>query len=471
MLAEFCVLSGLFIFLAIAFLRLKGLRNLGWCSVPVLVTIQAIATFLVLPVWQFVTGTAELDQPYVHAMSLVLIGFISFWIGALAIRKKIRFHFVLSKRDTPRRVLFASTAMLILGCAGNLFLWKAGLLGYLQENEVRVTSQPILQWINFFANLLNATLIVSAIEVFGRQSTKRAMKGVLWISLLVSIGVGLLSGMKAGIILPLGYVAVIYSIIRKRFTRSVVLIPVVMVFLVYPFVGAYRDNINHGYRSNIYTLEGQVAALTESFRVAFLDRDQASNDAANNNAEAAISRSNYLAMVRITISVEDPSKLNGDEKVWLAPIYPFVPRFFWRNKPVLNKGRRLSIAIGSGTNNSVAVTQIGDLYLMYGTVGVAAGMLFYGILLQMYTNWIGGRLSERELFLYISVLYAIMDIGADVTGQVTEAIQTIAVTLFVAYMIYGRPEVTRSFQVTSTYKEWSKGPGCFWTRSNSYVGN
>ena len=96
-------------------------------------------------------------------------------------------------------------------------------------------------------------------------------------------------------------------------------------------------------------------------------------------------------------------QLGGDEHWWMLPFYPFVPRFIWTSKPILNKGQRFSIATGSTASTSQAITIPGDLYLEFGFLGLAIGMFLSGMLGQWLTNMIGGPLRKDSLVIYAGV--------------------------------------------------------------------
>lgn len=432
-------MMGCFILLAIGYLGLHGLRGLAWCSVPVLLTFEALVAFIDIPAWRFTTGDDQVDSVYVHAMFLTLTGFTAFWIGSLAARKKIRLRFVPRTRKTSSRVAFISAAMLVLGAGGNLVMWKSGLFSYIADPGLRESSLWFIQWLSFLGNLLNTALIVSAIEVLGKRSAEPFIKIVLWLSIVFSIGFGVISGMKGGILLPLLYLVLVYGITNRRIPRIAFLLLLLPV-LIYPFSNAYRYNLSHGYRTQVNTIEGLGALFEKSF-----DDVVASpftrGDIVGQGFDDTLSRFSYLTYVHDVISVPDPSLLKGDEIIWLAPLYPLVPRVLWKNKPLLNnKGFRLTVALGRPANSSSAITPIGDLYLMYGTSGVVVGMFLYGICLQIYMNWIAnGAVSERRLFVYLSMLLLLIGFEEDVVGFVANAVQFGLVLVPISFVIYGRP--------------------------------
>ena len=397
-----------------------------------------MAGFVIIPATQFASGNDVVDADYARAMFLALIGFVAFAIGGLVLMNEAGFHFVPRSLHTQERVSFTSAAMLGLGVLGNFVVWRLGLLGYTSDESTRASSSGIMQWLNFLASLITAALVVSAIEVVGKRSREPLIRIVFWLSLLISVGLGVISGLKSAPLFPLLDVMLIYGITQKKIPRTVVLIPLLLIVFIYPFTNAYRDNLNGGYRSQVNTAGGMEAVLVKSFQDAFLTYGSRTSEAGESSSDLASGRMSYLAALRDLIEVPDQTMLNGDEKLWLAPVYPLVPRFLWKNKPVLNKGQRLSAALGHGNLSSSAPTIIGDLYSMYGTYGVVIGMLAWGALLQYYMNWMGqGSTPEPKLFIYIILLPQFMNLESDVIALVVGLIQSGIILVLMSYVIYG----------------------------------
>ena len=438
-LVVFDVAAGSFALLGASYIYLRGLRGMAWVSISVLVTIEALVGFLLVPVWQFVTGKVLIDESYTYVMLLVLTGFAAFWIGSLVIRREAGLNFAAQVKDTPERVVFISAIMLAIGGLANLLLWKAGLYSYTSSAGARESSLAFLQWLTFPTNLLTAALVVSAIEVLAKRSANSLIRIVFWLSLLLSIGFGVISGMKSGPLYPLLYISLVYIVANKRMPRAVLLLPVFVVLFIYPFVTAYRNNLKSGYRSQINTTEGLQSALIKSFDDAFLSLNANSPETQRKYTNATVTRLSYLTYVRDVYTLSDPTVLNGKEKVWLSPIYPLVPRFLWKDKPVLNKGQRLSIALGGGPFSSAAITLPGDLYSMYGIYGVIAGMLTWGLCLQLFMNWLGHKhCSEKSLFFYAIMLPQLLNCESDVVGLVAGTVQLSIIWMFLSFIIYGR---------------------------------
>jgi hypothetical protein len=432
----FDALAGWFVLLAIVYLALHGLSGSSWYSVPVLVTLRALLEFIGIPAWRFASGDDLVDPVYVHAMFLVLIGFASFWIGSVVLMKETALRFVTRMRDTSGRVACVSFVMLGLGAGGTLVLWQAGLYSYSADAGLRESSLGFIQWLAVMADLLKMALLVSAIEVLGKRSTGLLIRITFWISLIGSLLVGGISGMKSQIVEPLLCLAVISGITTRRIPRAAFLLPLLLV-PIYPFVTAYRQNLNSGYRDQVNTLGGVEAVLAKSFADSAQSRATTSEQA-EDTFDQATGRLSLLADVSDIVGLPDPTLLNGDAKIWLAPFYPFIPRFLWDGKPVLNKGQRVSEALGRPSTTSSAVTPIGDLYSMYGAFGVVVGMFVYGMSLQLYMNWAGGAHSEKGLFIYISMLMPLINLEEDAVALVAGAVQLAIIVLVTSYVVYGR---------------------------------
>jgi hypothetical protein len=81
--------------------------------------------------------------------------------------------------------------------------------------------------------------------------------------------------------------------------------------------------------------------------------------------------------------------------------YAFVPRFLWPEKPRIALGAWYALTIGQAVqmdngwfNNSVNMTQAGELYLNFGWPAVPIGLVVYGFLLGVF--WTRARFWESD---------------------------------------------------------------------------
>ncbi len=436
---NFGMAAGWFVVLAFGFIEVRGLKGIAWCSMPTLITFRAVLEFVCVPVWSVVVVKEDaVDTLYAKAMFLVVLGFAAFWVGSWAMSRHSEFRFHAESRFTSDRVLLGSIAMLVIGASMKALLWKLGLSSYLSDDGLRTSALPMIQWLGSAASLLLGSLIISTIEYLGKGSTKTGIRVVFWLSLTLSLGFGIISGMKSEILAPLVCVVLAVGIARGRFPRSAVALPLLLV-LIYPFVTAYRNNLNSGYRSQSSTADGLADVLKKSFADVVSTNTSAGDGPLSVGFQSTTDRLSLLNSVRGAIGLPSPSLVNGDERLWMAPFYPFVPRAIWKSKPVLNKGQRFSVALGLSRETSTAITPIADLYMIGGTFAVALGMLIYGVVLQLCMNWIGKGFSEKGLFFYLTVLLPMIDLELDVFSIITYSISAMLIALLVSKLVYGGP--------------------------------
>ena len=435
---EFELLETCFVLLAIAYLAASSRNRMEWLTAPSLLTLWSVPTFVAFPIWRFAKGEDRIDDGYIRSMVLVLMGFSAFWLACLITRKGSGLRFAPRLGVAPIRVVFVSAAMLTIGIGTNFYLWRKGLFGYLADPTLRERSLGVLQWFAIGGNFLTLALAVSAIEVLGGRPQRPFMKIVFWLSLCFALGFGAISGMKSASVIPLAVVVLILWITKGHLPKVALFLPVLALALIYPFVDAYRANLNSGYRFQSNSIDGLKAVITQSFKDAFLSFESSGSSQVRVSGEVT-GRLSYLSYVHDVVGLPAPALLNGDESIWLAPIYPFVPRFLWKDKPVFDKGVRLSLALGRTRATSSAITPIGDLYSMYGTYGVVCGMFAMGILLQLVMNWFGkAAISEAGVLIYVVQLPQLINFEPDFVRFVTDNVQLALIATIISYSIYGR---------------------------------
>jgi hypothetical protein len=425
-----------FVLIGLGFLEVRGMKGAEWCSAPVLLTIRALLEFAIVPAWAVITGDERVDSLSSTAMLIVLLGFSTFWVGSWAVMRRGVFRFQPRwPAGTPERVATASVVLLGIGGLTKFLQWRVGLNSYMADEFARTAAIEKMQWIYAAGSMLNAALVISAIEYLGKKSASVPIRLVYWSSLFLALLFGAISGMKEELLAPVLLITMIYGITRARFPRSALILPLLLV-LMYPFVIAYRHNLNAGYRDQANTTSGLSDLLQKTVNDVVATK-ATDNEPLQSGLESTQERLSLLTSVRDIVGLPSPSLLNGDEKLWMAPFYPFVPRVIWNSKPVLVKGQRFSIALGRPRTTSTALTPIGDLYTLGGWLAVAVGMLVYGILLQLIFNAISQELTEKRLFVYLSLLMPMINLELDAFSIITYTISAGIIAFVVAQLVYG----------------------------------
>jgi hypothetical protein len=438
------------VFLALAgvFIVSNGSLNAQWCTAPSVMTILSSIQFVALPFLMFVTGDDHVDPYYLKAMTLLLLGYAVFWAVCLLLKRPYRFEFVPEHGENVPRIHFAAIVLFMVGLAANILMWKLGILAYGSEDVKRATGTSNVGVLTLVTRFLLIALLISAIEIFGKRSRSFAMYLVLGGSTFSSIAFGLVSGLKAAVLMPILVLALVLGITQRRLPKLVWVLPVAFV-LLQVYVNAYRTNLLSGYGMQIDTLGGLSSTVAKSLGDAVSGNVVQSPHLHESPLQRFGSRLSELGLFHTVLQLPSPDLLNGTESIWLAPVYPLIPRPLWPDKPELNKGQRMSEALGFGTNNSVNIPGVADLYVLGGTVGILVGMMLWGVCLQLFMNNIGAGLTERGTFIYLSMLYVLTDIERDMVPLIGAAVEGAIATLVLSKIIYGGPLFSmRAFRVT-----------------------
>ena len=120
----------------------------------------------------------------------------------------------------------------------------------------------------------------------------------------------------------------------------------------------------------------------------------------------------------------------------------FIPRFIWPEKPKIyfsDTFARDYWGLPPYIHAAIAVSQIGELYLNYGLVGVLLGMFCLGVLYRiLYVYLVMQQSSSLGAFLYIFVFSSVIFIDRELAVVYGTLIKRMVVLLFVCAFVYQR---------------------------------
>ena len=134
-------------------------------------------------------------------------------------------------------------------------------------------------------------------------------------------------------------------------------------------------------------------------------------EGADSSRQTIVARlTSFNQLSQIGALVERNGFYSGQTLEYLG--YAFVPRILWPEKPKIALGAWYAMEIGQATvhgdwfNNSVNMTQAGELYLNYGWPGVFPGLLLFGAALAFF--WTRARFWESDSRNIIGSGYALL---------------------------------------------------------------
>lgn len=417
---RFLILVGLYGIASLVFigtrLRAGGFRVF---DIPVMVTAVAFVEFGLAPLACFLLGVrldAAVDGDYAlfeRALVYVAVGMFAFWAGCNIVSRfagpvKPAFDAADSSTQSPPIGRAVICALLLYSVA---FLVKTYLLenfgfGYGLSEEAYFENLAAMQVAGVVFQLGTYALVILAIErSFHPFSLER--KVLFWVVFVPECFWGLLSGMKGQLLQNFVLVGVAASLAERRIKRGWLAAAVLGLVIIYPFSNQYRELVRNRAQDgmDLMTTGAMTAQAFEHASAA----DSGLRGWMGGGADSAISRLNLLQSVAELLNLGPRGKLlQGDERWWMLPFYPFVPRFIWHSKPILDKGRRFSIALGFGNQTSTAVTYPGDLLLEFGLLGLLCGMFLFGIAAQYLTRLLAVARDKQRVFIYTALLVSML---------------------------------------------------------------
>jgi hypothetical protein len=458
---QYLLLLGFFGLASALFIFSRVRENqIGVFHFPVFLTLLIFFRFGLAPVACFLVArnlSPDFGGQYgylLRGLEYVMIGMLAFWAGTVAVARascpciagptagtavarlepadRIRKH---------ERSGYSTLAWALVVYAGvfaiKLYLLHAHLYAYVGTWKAYYANLPLLQLLETVASLGGAGILafVTIERCFHPSDMPCCL--LFWVILVSEVAWGLVSGMKARALQPFIIVAIISSLIERRFRKRWAAAVLLGLVAVYPFSNNYRRLVR-----DEGGLSSPVAVVSTGLR-AFIQTQASASSAstwARSGWEMSVKRLDMLTSVGLVLWLGPKARLlQGKERWWMLPYYPFIPRFIWPSKPVLDKGLRFSVATGSVATSSMAITYPGDLYSLYGLPGIVLGMFLLGVVCQALTNTVAGRPDKRRLFVYAAMFMSVSRLETDAFSYLTSLIKTFVMLSVVALVIYGPP--------------------------------
>lgn len=447
LLGFFGLASALFIFF-----RVRD-NHVGVFYFPVFLTLLMLLRFGVAPLACFLDEknlSPDFGGQYgylLQALEYIILGMLAFWAGCLLASRRRSPERLESKDRVCRntRAGYSTLTWALVVYAGvfaiKLYLLHAHLYAYVGTWKNYYANLSLLQVLGTAAGLGGAGVLAFLTIERCCHSSDVPCWLLFWLILASEVAWGLASGMKERALEPLAIVAIISSLVERRLKKRWVAAALLGLVAVYPFSNNYRRLVRE--KGGLSSASAVVATGIEA-----LTSTQASASGASSWARSgwqmSVQRLDMLTSVGLVLWLGRRARLlRGDERWWMLPYYPFVPRFMWPSKPVLDKGLRFSAATGSAATSSLAITYPGDLYALYGLPGIALGMLLLGVVCQALTNTITSGLDKRRLFVYAAMFISVSRLEADAFGYLTSLLKTFALLSVAALVVYGLPRRAR----------------------------
>lgn len=450
--AEFLLWLGFFGLASAVFIftRVKG-NHLRLFDLPIFLTAYIFLRFGLLPVGSFVSPKL-MNQflngnqaPLLQALQYVVLGMVGFWIGCYVVRSKPNrsSNRMLEVRSKKNSILVAAVGLYIVAFATKVYLLAHHLFSYTASGRVYQHRLAAMQVLNSLVLAGTYALIILCIEKYWYPED-RLRNALFWGVFGSECFWGLISGMKGLLLQNFLFVAIIVSLIQRRVRAGWIVTALLGAVLIYPFSNRYRQLVRQP-GASITSFSGAMTAVGQA---AAGKSAPGLNGPAQSGWTSTLNRLNLLTSFGLIFTLgQRASMLKGEARWWMIPYYPFIPRFIWHSKPILNIGGKFSVALGAPPTTSTAITYPGDLYMDFGLAGLLGGMFLLGVVAQWLTNRVSGALDKRSLFIYVAIFLMFTDMENDYFSFWTGLIKNLVILSAVALVVYGPRRKLRKVRI------------------------
>lgn len=411
-------------------------------EMPVFVTVLAVINFGLAPLEAFIaperleTNLQLGKRLLVAALLLVVVGMIAFWAGCKFIEPRHkRPRIVYCRPEGDSRAVAVAVLLYIIGFVSKIYLLQNHLFSYTASRDLmeeNLANAQMFVWGSQFATI---ALLMLCIEKFTRQSD-RFLSWLFWGVFCSECFWGLISGMKSVLLTNFVAVALVATVLSGKLARKWVVAAVLGLVIIYPLSNSYRT-VLRGESAVDVTNFGTAAQALSLAAAGGMQQTGGSSDWLQSGSENTLSRLDLLPFVAAILNLGgQAAEIHGNERLWMIPYYPFVPRIIWTSKPVLEQGIRFTEMLGWGADSSTPVTYPADCYIYGGVPGVVFGMLLLGLFAQRCTNSLNGVISKHHVLKYAVLLLLCLKIELGVIDVWTGILKVLPVLFIIGRVAY-----------------------------------
>lgn len=386
--------------------------------------------YIVRPLYDLTIGSVFLGSPpfdndtmtaFNLSLIYIIISFICVLLGYYSIFGKL---FVASFRPLPiewdqLKVYYCAPLFLVVGFISYYALINSfGGITYYLFNKADTLTATGLDYIYNGINCISLVFVMGLTRFYAQGKGRIITFAFLFPIVLL---VGILSGGKAGFLIPFLYILLAYHYLKKRVKISWIFTFVVVTILAIPFFNAYR------YADNLAQI---ISALDK-----MLTED--------NDFLIKQVMGRFYGIDSLTIIIRDtPNVMDYQLGATILPLlYAWIPRALWPDKPIISFskifGETYLGQFFSGTGTAASVTMLGEVYLNFHIAGMIVGSFLIGLILRaIYEYLIVKNLGAPAVFIYASLfLYLFVFWEFDIAGFLAGRFIYIAMlAIFVATM-------------------------------------
>lgn len=372
----------------------------------------------------------SVNLPY--TMLLIILGFAGLTIGFMIPYGKSAGNYVGSKLPVldwdAEALFFPGIILLVLGFTNNVIGFFTGILGF--QRLEQINSYDGLLYLSSLFYIQGALILWMALFRRNKLDFYAVAVGGLLIS--TALVKAIFSGNRGGLLQVYILIMMAYFFtgrtikLKQGIILGFAMFAVVIAGMIY---GTTFRNIK-GSEAKVDASE-YVGYIGDTFdRIGNTDNTKVLELGFRNLTERLESVSSLAVVVSNYEELQPYEESYGlDNNIYKDTVTFFIPRIFWKDKPVASEPRRYAELYFDYGENSFTVTPIGDLLRNYGFWGVPLGMLFLGFVIRICN----AALLENQPFSYWrSTMFYMVVLGISYEGFFGTIIPYMIKTAFIA---------------------------------------
>ena len=351
-------------------------------------------------------------QEHIKALGLAFVGGISFLTAYYLYKpkeKKINFiskDWNKEKFNKTLNLLYITTAIIAV-------LVIAIIKGYL-PTQLTIKSMFLV----LFTTLIPIITILTFIKKFYFKKNIR----IFWTIIFpLQIITGFLIRSKELIVISIIYLFIFIIMQKKRIDYRIIIVGIIIFLMALTLIPPLRKN-----------------ELTQLTQPDYL------KETIINTLDYPMGRMHALDSTAVIIKKTPSEKEFKHGKTLLLLPYSFMPRLFWKNKPIIPLGHYFAKEYANRTNHiAIGTSLIGDLYWNFGIISVILGMAILGLLIKKTSSILetekltpSKTLILAPIYYYLIIDFMLESLAAALSGL----IKTIIVMLLLISYFNKKPQ-------------------------------
>ena len=372
---------------------------------------------------------------------------VGYYVVAIPVVGLLRHNPYVPRRTWPR-VLHGGKLLTLVAIALAAMVVRV----YLGEFGGTVNSATDVTSVTFILGILStlAQYAACALALYiAAGDDRRWLRVVLWAGVLPLAALQSLAfGGKTPILLAVYAVMAARHYAKRRLSVPVLAAGVVVaVLVVFPTVNAFRIPTDHALAASsteptMQEFASRVVAIPSLFS------GMRASEYARFAAESVLGRANGIDSLAVIMKYGAAVNLGNATAYWQIPLYAFVPRAIWPDKPVILTGTEFARLFVTPTEEglreypSIGVFHVGDLYASFGGSGVVIGMCILGFLFRVvYQLFDPARSPDLGMkFVYIVLLWGIVNgFESDIPTIYGNLLKSLSIWILIKLWLNGRP--------------------------------